>query len=129
MASTNVVALIICIALCAPLLSMAMATATAAATFPCCDVKPALDACKNFAMHGGACVPKDCCYEALKLKNNIIDSHHHTVAACHCIQDAAKKLPHINAAAFASIPEGCGILLPFNFRLDMNCERYDIFYD
>jgi len=125
MASTNVVkinciALIVCIALCAPVHSMAPAT------FPCCDVKPALDACKHYAMHGGARVPQDCCYEALNLKNNIIDSHHHTIAACHCIQDAAKKLPHINATAFSSIPEGCGILLPFNFRLDMNCERYNI---
>ncbi|XP_004492551.1 non-specific lipid-transfer protein 1-like [Cicer arietinum] len=119
MARTNVVkfnwlALMICIALGAPILSMAALT--------CCQVKPTLEACKCFARNGGDSVPQDCCYEAMNLKNNIISSGKDTIAACHCIQEAASKIPDINATAFSIIPQSCGIRLPFNFRLGMNCD-------
>ncbi|CAK8542150.1 unnamed protein product [Lathyrus sativus] len=119
MASTNAIkfnsiALIICIALCAPFLSMAVLT--------CCDLKPAFAACDSYARHGGQCVSQDCCFEAMNLLNNLIDTHQDYIAACHCIQDAAVKIPNINYTAFSMIPTGCGIQLPFNFRVDMNCD-------
>ena len=119
MASSNVIkfnflGLIIIIAMCAPLSSMANLT--------CCKVKPALDACKCYATKGGDSVSQDCCYEALNLKNNIITCHQDLIDACHCIQDAARNLPNINATAFSTIPENCGIRLPFNFNVDMNCD-------
>ncbi|PNX96300.1 non-specific lipid-transfer protein-like protein [Trifolium pratense] len=53
----------------------------------------------------------------------IMSNHKDTVDACHCILDAAGKLPNINGTAFAHIPEGCGIHLPFNFHIGMNCQR------
>lgn len=115
----NSIALIICIALCAPFLSMAVLT--------CCDLKPVLDACDSYARHGGECVSQDCCFEAMNLKNNLINSHQDYVTACHCIQDAAIKIPNLNHTAFSIIPAGCGIQLPFNFRVDMNCDRYNVY--
>ncbi|CAJ2670973.1 unnamed protein product [Trifolium pratense] len=110
----NNIALIICIALmCAPLLSTALT---------CCDLKRAFDACREYSINGGTCVPKDCCFEALNVRNMIMSNHKDTVDACHCILDAAGKLPNINGTAFAHIPEGCGIHLPFNFHIGMNCQ-------
>ncbi|GAU35414.1 hypothetical protein TSUD_160650 [Trifolium subterraneum] len=88
----------------------------------CCDLKSAFDACRDYSINGGTCVPKDCCFEALNIRNTVMSNHKDTVDACHCILDAAGKLPNINATAFANIPQGCGIRLPFNFHIGMDCD-------
>jgi hypothetical protein len=96
------------------------------ATLTCCDLKPAFDACRDYVLNGGTCVPQDCCFEAMNVRNMIMSNHKDTVEACHCILDAADKLPNLNGTAFSTLPDGCGIRLPFNFHIGMNCERYDI---
>lgn len=132
--STMVVKLNCIMVTCVALLLMGTAPLVAKAhkgKLTCCDVKPALDACGCFAKNGGDKVPDECCFEAENLKNIVTVSTVDRQAACHCIQDAARKVPDINATAFSIIPERCGISLPFQFTITMNCDEYvplTIFY-
>lgn len=118
MASTfNCLALIICMALGASMLATANLT--------CCKVKPTMDACKCYVTSGGNVVPQKCCLELMNLKNNVMNSALHRRQACRCIVDAARKLPNLNTTAFSSLPDNCGIRLPYGISVDMNCNKYN----
>ncbi|XP_027351348.1 non-specific lipid-transfer protein P5 [Abrus precatorius] len=109
------VALIICIvALGTPLLAMA--------TLTCCDVKPVLETCACYVKSGGDTVPTDCCYAVLALRDQVMNCSQSRRIACHCLQDAARRQPYINATAYAVVPDKCGVPLPFQFSYSMNCD-------
>nr|KYP63823.1 Non-specific lipid-transfer protein 3 [Cajanus cajan] len=92
--------------------------------FTCCEVKPVLDACGSYVKMGGDTIPLDCCMNVLTLRNTVMNSSENQRLACHCIQDAALKVPHINVTAYGSLPFKCGVNLPYQFSLTMRCDKY-----
>ncbi|KAK7294855.1 hypothetical protein RJT34_17752 [Clitoria ternatea] len=95
-----------------------------AAALTCDDVKPTLEACKEYVRIGGETVPPSCCYSALDLRNLVMSSAADRQIACHCIQDAAKQMTQLNRTAYADVPKRCGLRLPFHFEINMNCNKY-----
>ncbi|KAK7294856.1 hypothetical protein RJT34_17753 [Clitoria ternatea] len=95
-----------------------------AAALTCDDVKPTLEACKEYVRTGGETVPPSCCYSALGLRNLVMSSAADRQIACHCIQDAAKQMTLLNRTAYADVPKRCGLRLSFHFEINMNCNKY-----
>ncbi|TKY65687.1 Non-specific lipid-transfer protein 3 [Spatholobus suberectus] len=115
-AKATCLAVIMCMmALGAPFLGMAH--------FTCCEVKPVLEACGGYVKTGGDTVPQNCCMQVIALRNVVRNSTLSQQLACHCIQDAAKKVPDINTTAFASLPSRCGVNLHYQFSINMNCDN------
>ncbi|XP_061375452.1 non-specific lipid-transfer protein 1-like [Gastrolobium bilobum] len=109
-------ALIICMALSAPLLTNA--------TLTCCDVKPLMEACDCYVRNGGDRVPEKCCYAAMTLNNEAVQSRQDRQMACRCIKEAAQKIPNLNVTALASVPEKCGIRTSLEVNHTVDCERF-----
>ncbi|KAK7340043.1 hypothetical protein VNO77_20735 [Canavalia gladiata] len=113
----TVVGMMVCIAaLGAPFVALG--------AFTCCEVKPTLEACGCFVKSGsGDTVPEQCCYQVIHLRDQVMNCSQSRQIACNCILDAARKVPDLNASAFEIIPQRCGVRLPFQFSINMNCSN------
>ncbi|QCE12093.1 hypothetical protein DEO72_LG10g3334 [Vigna unguiculata] len=113
-ASSYCMSVMVCVMV---LLGVAMSELT------CCDVKPVVKACGCYVKKGGNTIPIDCCMEVLNLRNKVMNSSHNQRIACHCLQEAAKNATEpINATAYEIVPSRCGVSLPYQFTLNMDCE-------
>ncbi|KAL7616725.1 non-specific lipid-transfer protein [Lactuca sativa] len=87
----------------------------------CGQVVSSLTPCIGYLTNGGA-VPPACC-SGVKAVNSAAKTTPDRQTACGCIKSASASMSNINAGNAASLPNKCGVNIPYKISPSTDCSK------
>lgn len=91
------------------------------AAISCGQVVAALSPCITYARVGGT-VPPACC-SGVRSIADASKANEDLKIACGCIKQMTASVPGVNYGYISSIPEKCGVSLPFKLTPSIDCSK------